>query len=188
MQTERLLIDVSGHDIKQEILNELRVVKEDYAEPREDGKKDWFNTDFTIWFSDAIPSEEELVSVCIPVKPQTIGAEVFVTVTENAEPFLIELLGGEAFPKNYFSDELDVIERELEILKKDKEVDVMALGKARFIRVFDLGNKIAFLASDITDISSLLELDSMCICHRNITIDMRIADSGEVLIDGIVDR
>ena len=81
---------------------------ETYSAPAREGETEVFNSDFRLQFDERDLSEIDFgrgtTGGMAPVLPNTLGAEVFLTVEKGTyRPLLLHLLGGEAFPMKYFA-------------------------------------------------------------------------------------
>jgi hypothetical protein len=76
------------------------------------------------------------------ILPNTIGADVFVTVDEQtSQPLMTELLGGEAFSLKYFKEHVEKVEDRLAELSHPID-----LRRTSYCRIFVIENDICFLA------------------------------------------
>jgi hypothetical protein len=100
-----------------------------------------FNLDYYLQFVEDA-AIRNCRSFCARVLPNTMGAEVFVTIDKDTSRLLrMELLCGEAFPIKYFRQHIDQIEDELRRLSVS-----VRLGRSAYCRVFVIENDICFLA------------------------------------------
>src|SRR5438105_4551671 len=119
---------------------DLKVRAEHYSPARSSARSN-FNHDFALQFG--LDSEfHNFKSYSAPVLPNTIGAEVFLTVDKaTSMPLRLELLAGEAFPIKYFERPLEQIERALE----GRGID-FPLKSSAYSRVLVVEGDICFLA------------------------------------------
>lgn len=116
-----------------------RVAIEYYAPPRT-SKAISFNSDFFLQFVE-MEDLKDFRSVCCPVRPNTMGAEVFLTLDKmTGAPLRAELIAGEAFEAEYFSSEIERIERE--VSRTGISVNI---AQSKYARVFIVENEICFL-------------------------------------------
>ena len=83
------------------------VYLETYCPTRRQGGGGQFNSDFRLQLDERDLSEIDFSPGCAggmsPVLPNTIGAEIFLTVEKSSDkPILLELMGGDAFGVDYF--------------------------------------------------------------------------------------
>jgi hypothetical protein len=116
------------------------VVLEYYAPPRTRCRVR-FNNDYFLRFV-AAENLRETKSYGSPVLPNTLGADVFLTVDElTSRPLMTELLAGEAFSIKYFKEHIEKIEDSLARLSHRVQ-----FRKCAYSRVFVIENDICFLA------------------------------------------
>jgi hypothetical protein len=116
------------------------VVSEYYAPPELKAEGPRFNLDFVLRFVDEATMPEHR-SFCAPVLPNTMGAEVFVTVDAvTGTPLMTELLSGEAFPLSYFESHVATVEAEL--AKQNMKISI---AECAYLRIFVVSRDICFL-------------------------------------------
>ena len=113
---KRIIRNVALKHLGHEARHAELVYLETYYAPRRQGERQ-FNSDFRLQLDERDLSEIDFSPGCTggmsPVLPNTIGAEIFLTVEEPShKPILLELMGGEAFPIRYFASYI----RDVEIL------------------------------------------------------------------------
>lgn len=123
------------------------VLSEYYAPPRRGPQHPHFNTDFVLRFVEQ-GSMPEHRSFCSRVMPNTMGAEVFVTVdAKTGQPLMTELDSGEAFSLKDFNPYIETIEFELTHLNLPLQFKATS-----YCRVFVIENDICFLAFPDDDV------------------------------------
>jgi hypothetical protein len=116
------------------------VVTEHYS-PSRTSSKSRFNLDFYLQFVEDCEIKN-CQSFCARVLPNTLGAEVFLTVDEEtSRPLRIELLCGEAFPIRFFGDFVQQVENKLTQLSVSVKLD-----RCAYCRIFVIEDDICFLA------------------------------------------
>lgn len=117
------------------------VLSEYHAPPQLGPQQPRFNIDFVLRFVEPAAMPEHK-SFCARVLPNTMGAEVFVTVdAATGQPVMTELDSGEAFPLKYFKLYTDLVESELANLKVP-----MHFQASGYCRVFVIEGDICFLS------------------------------------------
>lgn len=115
------------------------VLLEHYAQPRSRSVTR-FNNDFFLQFvpQGTLTNHE---SYSTTILPNTIGADVFVTIQKETRRLLrTELLSGEAFPIRYFEEYCQQIEERLKSCGHR-----LRLAECAYCRVFVIQNDICFL-------------------------------------------
>lgn len=116
------------------------VLSEYYAPPRRSLHDCHFNTDFVLRFVERGAMQDHQ-SFCARVMPNTMGAEVFVTVdTGTSQVLMTELDSGEAFSVDDFKPYVDLVESELAGLGF-----LIGFKSSRYCRVLVVENDICFL-------------------------------------------
>jgi hypothetical protein len=161
-------------------LHDTYVLNEEYGPPRRRGASPMFNTDFCLIFELSLPPSGKRIVTAVPVKPNTIGADCFVTKGIDGNPVMMEMIGGEAIPINSFSN---VIERVDEVV-----VDVLKVScrKAKFLRLFELTSGISFLVSKVS-IEEVASIPANPVAVNNGVVFTRCLNGIPVMVDGVLD-
>ena len=154
------------------------VLVEYYEQPRRQSANH-FNTDFFLQF---VPQgklgDPDVYSTTI--LPNTIGADIFVAVEQKTLRLLrTELLFGDAFSIEYYSEFCQKIEERLELYGYR-----FRLTKCAYCRVFVIENDICFLVFP-TEKTPIASLDKRVLCSESdATIQYAIDRDGVVYFDG----
>lgn len=154
------------------------IVSEYYAQPR-DTTRHRFNVDFAI---DFVPFSalENFSTVGTSVHPTHLGADLFVTVDKDTNrPLRSELMFGEAFPIEYFSECIAVIESTLRTLSCAIQIHDCA-----YSRIFVVENDICFLALPHHDSPVMHGAKQLLQSDASATIAIGQDDLDLIYIDG----
>lgn len=154
------------------------VVREHYY-PMSSTATKHFNIDFMLEFI-AADELKDFKSHCASVLPNTLGAEVFVTIdVRSSRPLLTELISGEAFPIRYFKTYILAVEATL-----GRSLLNVNLGNCAFCRIFVVGNDICFLASPTDRIPAQRGQRSQLRTGEEESIDAYFEGNELVCVDG----
>jgi len=137
---QRYIRNLLWHWTKTKLKSFDPIVTEYYAPPRSSSGIR-FNNDFFLQFisSDKL---QNIKSFNASILPNTIGADIFLTVDRNTcTPLRTELLAGEAFSIKYYKEYVGQIEKRLSQLSHQ-----VHLNKCAYLRIFVIENDICFLA------------------------------------------
>lgn len=141
LSEQRYIRNILLQNVGREWSPRPTVLSEYHAPPRTGAKRPYFNADFVLRFVEPAVWPEHK-SFCARVLPNTLGAEVFLTVNAaTGQPLMTELDSGEAFPLKYFRRFTDEVERELAKLNAP-----MRFQASSYCRVFVVGSDICFLS------------------------------------------
>jgi hypothetical protein len=156
------------------------VMVEHYAPPRTAAQVR-FNNDYFLQF---VSNDDRQIinskAYCAPVLPNTLGVDVFVSVDERtSQPFMTELLGGEAFSMKYFKEHIEKIESRLAQLSRPIE-----LRRTSYCRIFVIENEICFLAFP-NEPAPVVRGEAELLCaNAESTIACSTDEAGIVYVDG----
>lgn len=131
-------------DLGLSLRGSVNALKESYYGPRVVKSKQ-FNGDFSVWFAPELPVRANRLTAVIPVHPRSMGAEVFVTLSNAGEPILMELSGGDSIPLTSFLHCEKIIGPTIE-----RAIGTPCRG-ASYLRIIELTEGIAFLAASNTN-------------------------------------
>jgi hypothetical protein len=181
LHLETALFIEGGAPADPAFMASLRVLEE-YHAPKRSPDARYFNTDVLIKIRAWIGGEKRN-GKCVPVRPNTMGAEYFVMLDPTATPISLHLLNGESIPISSFREEIDRITSVVDQL--DGLPRPVSINHVPYLRVVRLSTSIAFVVATCTDIVALLQasaqpLDAgrhLCALHQY---------CGEFLIDGVI--
>jgi hypothetical protein len=116
-----------------------------------------FNQDFAIEFFDRLLAWPESAATAASILPNTLGAELFLTVEKGTlSPMVLELIGGDALRPKHFSgliEDVDTAVRDAVRLNEHREhaapgsrlIDCASMCNAAFVRLLVVGTDITFL-------------------------------------------
>ena len=147
----------------------IQIVSEYQAPPLRVSDQ-WFNTDFRIDFASKLPEVSRRRGKAVSIRRNTIGSELFYLEDEHGSPLSIELINGEAFPKDAYKIEIGLIQDMVDgdaILERSCDI-----ASASFLRLFDLDEHIVFLASSQSDISgfAFLQFEERVSSHYKLVV------------------
>jgi hypothetical protein len=120
----------------------------------------------------------------LPIRENTLGAEIFVTVDVSGSPALIELVNGESIEQISFEEDIEAVNRVMRLVA-DREF-ASALDDSVYLRMIRTNRGISFCAATRTDWSQLVSLPSREVTHLGLTVFLRHGNDGERLIDGFL--
>ncbi|MFC1597752.1 hypothetical protein ACFL5Q_07435 [Planctomycetota bacterium] len=168
-----------------------------------------FNADFLLKFADRHVTEFEYVCGMSSILPNTLGAEVFLTVEKTIyRPLMLELIGGEAFPIGYFgryirdveamlhhlavsagrqtltqSDSSDSIEAGVRL---DGSLRKLSFKQAAYSRILVVGSDICFLVCPDATSPVMRGVRHTLVCSPRCEIDCFLSGSEISCLDGWV--
>jgi hypothetical protein len=136
-------------------------------------------------FRDALPPKECRSITSMPIRRRSVGGDFFLVTDEKNLPVRLELVGGEAFPKSAYADELALVE---DMVRSTPWTDWhQGLSSAPFLRVVDAEDYVAFLAATTVDLAELAKENAVEFADGRAAMSLRSHD-GEDLLEGIVYR
>ena len=178
-ETEILL--EAGVPRDDRFLRTIQVTKEYYAN-KKSHQKIWFNTDFYIELDTKVKGVESKAT-CIPIRPESLGAEFFVSLTENRVPTMLELLDGESIPISSFQQEIERLDQVFNTLPELPRRS--SVKSYPYLRIAALTKGVAFVVSSTTNIGDLFSIQAVQIQRYPHQIEYRNIKE-EFLLDGII--
>jgi hypothetical protein len=154
----------------------ISVLREEYHRSRIRAKRQ-FNSDFTLWLLPILPEFEDRTAVAIPVRPHTFGADFFVVIRNDGVPALVELIGGESFPRESFTDAIERIDAAIYDFWEGSSAE------AEYLRIAELEAGVSFLAANC-DVSEMTHLAAARIDSQHGSLYVRSKSNGRMMIDG----
>jgi len=155
------------------------VVSEYHAPPTPRRKGPTFNRDFVLRFAThkELPKHQ---SYCSRILPNASGSEVFITVDAHTrQPFMTELVSGEAFGPKYYKQFIQQLEAEVERLQCK-----LLIEECNECRLFVINYEICFLLS-VVGLCSAVEGEKTVLRNDNDARIVSYSDNGKlVCVDG----
>jgi len=163
-------------------LSACLVVDEFYAAARVRGTQQ-FNTDFFVEVRDNREEVSRSVTI-VPIKPNTMGCDFFVSERPSSRRIRIELLAGESIPRQSFREEIELVQQSLNAIAS-RIARAAQITAAPLLRIVVLRSSIVFLAAlDSFDPDALGTLP-ITVEHEGNIVDVRESPKGRV-IDGVI--
>jgi hypothetical protein len=184
MLSELSIIQSINPALSHEQIAQRSVLLEHFAPPTATGKQ-WFNTDFMLMFVETLPPKESRAVSCVPVRPHSIGGEIFLMVDSQGIPVRLEMVGGETFPKSSYAEDVDLVLAAVQRSPWDEWH--RRLKKAPFLRVISLDERVVFVAATTVEVSQLVGRTPEEFTYE--TASLRLRKNGpESLVEGFVQR